>query len=180
MPTRVMPKQELTPRSDGRQPQGTVTATRAACQMESRSWGNLTRRAGGMSLPGIGQIVGSPGFPVLHSAKQRLSGEMKGTSPERSHVPTAIDDLAVSIVNYVAAAKCRGNLPVRFLSFGAPASTFHFDARALLFLSLRIVAPREQNADQWFSAAYGRYGEHPTDSISCEHGFPTPSGTSGG
>ena len=47
----------------------------AACQMESRSWGNLTRCAGSMSLPTIGQITGHTGSPVLHSAEERLSGE---------------------------------------------------------------------------------------------------------
>ena len=44
--------------------------------MESRSWGSLTRRAGSMGQPVTRQIVGCPGLPVLHSAEQRLSGEM--------------------------------------------------------------------------------------------------------
>ena len=115
---------------------------RSACQMESRSWGNLTRLAGSRSPPLIGQIIGHIGSTVLHSAEQRLIGEMKGTPPERSHVPTATHGLALWIANCAAAAGCRGNLPVGSLSFGAPASTFHSDAQPLLLLALRIVALR--------------------------------------
>ena len=81
---------------------------------------------------------------------------MKGTAPERPHVPTATHALAVSIANCAAAAGCRGNLPVRSLSFGAPASTFHSGACALLLLSAKIVAPREQNAHEFCIAAVGQ------------------------
>ena len=109
----------------------------AACQMESRSWGNLTRRAGATSPPAIRQIIARPGSPVLPLAKRGLSGEMKGTPPERSHVPTAVHGLASSIANQAAAARCRGNVPVGSLSFGAPASTFHSAARTLLLLSAK-------------------------------------------
>ena len=129
--------------------------------MESRSWGNLTRRAGSSCPPVIGQIIGRTGSPVLHSAKQRLIGEMKGTPPERSHVLTAVHGRASSITNHTAAARCRGNLPVGSLSFGAPASTFHLDAHPLLLLAPRIVAPREQNGDQWFSAPTTRLNSTP-------------------
>ena len=111
----------------------------AACQMESRSWGNLTRHTGSTGPPAIGQIIDRPGHPVLHSAEQRFSGEMKGTPPERSHVPAAVHGLALSVINHAAAAGCRGNLPLGSLSFDAPASTFHSAARALLLLPSRIV-----------------------------------------
>ena len=57
---------------------------------------------------------------------------------------------ASSIANRVAVAHCRGNLPVGALSFGAPASTFHSDACALLLLASRIVALRERSADWSF------------------------------
>ena len=123
---------------------GAGRRNRAARQMESRSWGNLTRRAGDMRPSGTGQTIGRTGCTVLHSAEQRLIGEMKGTPPERSHVPTATHRLAVWITNCAAAAGCRGNLPVGSLSFGAPASTFHSDAHPLLLLASRIVALCEQ------------------------------------
>ena len=115
-------------------PSGDSCRNQAACQMESRSWGNLARLTGSRRPPSIGQIIGRPSHPILHLAEQRLSGEMKGTPPERSHVPTVVHGLAMSISNHTAAASCRGNLPVGSLSFGAPASTFHSAARALLTL----------------------------------------------
>ena len=126
---------------------GASRRNQATCQMESRSWGNLTRWAGSMGPPVTGQITSRPGYPVLHPAKQRLSGEMKGTPPERSHAPTAAHGPALSVSNHTAAARCRGNLPVGSLSFGAPASTFHSDTHPLLLLASRIVALRERNAD---------------------------------
>ena len=131
--------------AEGRQPKGVSRRNQAACQMESRSWGNLTRRAGNRSPALTGQVIGHKSSPVLQSAEQRLSGEIKGTPPERSHVPTAAHGLPISITNQAAAARCRGNLPLGSLSFDAPASTFHFAARALLLLPSRIVALRERN-----------------------------------
>ena len=130
--------------ADGRQPNGTSRRNQAACQMESRSWGNLTRRAGGRRQPVTRQIIGRTGYTVLHSAEQRLTGEMKGTPPERSHVPTAVHGFASLISSHAAAARCRGNLPVGSLPFDAPASTFHSDASALLLVPPGIVAPRKQ------------------------------------
>ena len=55
---------------------GASRRDQATCQMESRSWGNLTRRAGSIRPSAIGQIVGCTGCLVLHSAEPRFSSEM--------------------------------------------------------------------------------------------------------
>ena len=121
--------------------------------MESRSWGNLTRFAGSMSLSATGQITGRTGHPVLYSAEQRPIGEMKGTPPEGSHVPMAVHGITLSISNRAAAARCRGNLPVGSLPFGAPTSTFHPVAHPLLSSPSTIAAQRKQNDHEQFSAS---------------------------
>ena len=151
LPTRVMPKRGLRrdPVADsqvdghlngaGRPPQPSrlPNGKSKLGQLNTSRWQYESTLAG--------QVIGRPGSPVLHSAEQRFSGEMNGTLPECPHVPMAIDGLALLISNHAAVAGCRGYLPVRSLSFGAPASTFHSDAHPLLLLPSRIIAPREQN-----------------------------------
>ena len=132
--------------SPDHRPKGDRPRNQAACQMESRSWGNLTRRAGNMRPSVIGQSTGDPGQPV--SALSQTTSLWRNERNPTGTFPLSNCSTWFSFLD--RQPSCNGRVPwepsVGSLSFGAPASTFHSDAHPLLLLPSRIVARRTQKS----------------------------------